>query len=90
MTRRSGIRRLASRALIALAAVLLAGGVGAGVVNRQALDGATFARHADAVRSDPAVAQLVGQRISDEVLALNPNLIALRPAIEAVTVNPTA
>lgn len=80
------MRRIWSRALIALACVLTAVGVLAGVVNRQLLDGPTFAEHADHVRSDTAVSQLIGQQISDRVLELNPNLIALRPAIEAVTV----
>jgi protein-disulfide isomerase-like protein with CxxC motif len=80
------MRRIWSRALIALACVLTAVGVLAGVVNRQLLDGPTFAEHADHVRSDTAVSELIGQQISDRVLELNPNLIALRPAIEAVTV----
>lgn len=80
------MRRIWSRALIAVACLLTAGGVMAGVVNRQLLDGSTFAEHADQVRSDTAVSQLIGQQISDRVVELNPNLVALRPAIEAITV----
>ena len=63
--------------------LLLLGGL-AGIVNRQVLDGPRFADHVDAVRSDPAVARLVGQRITDRVLELEPDLVAVRPLIEAV------
>ena len=63
--------------------LLLLGGL-AGIVNRQVLDGPRFAEHVDAVRSDPAVARLVGQRITDRVLELEPDLVAVRPLIEAV------
>lgn len=80
------MRHHISRALIAIACVLMAVGAAAGVANRQLLDGSRFAEHADAVRSDDSVSELLGLQLSTQVIELNPNLVALRPAIEAVTV----
>ena len=67
----------------ALGAVLLLLGVLAGVVNRQILDGSRFAGHVDALRRDPAVARQIGTAISDRVIAADPNLVAVRPLLEA-------
>lgn len=67
----------------ALGAVLLLLGVLAGVVNRQILDGSRFAAHVDALRRDPAVARQIGTAISDRVIAADPNLVAVRPLLEA-------
>ena len=66
-----------------LASVLLLFGILAGLVNRNVLDGPQFAGHVDAVRRDPAVASQVGQAITRRVLQVDPDLIALRPLVEA-------
>jgi hypothetical protein len=73
------------RALLAAACVLLTLGTLAGVVNREVLDGSRFAAHADTVRKDAHVSDLVGVAISDQLIKRDQNLVALRPAIEAVT-----
>ena len=80
------MRTAATRALLVLASLLLAAGTVAGITNREVLDGSRFAAHADAVRMNDNVAQLVGVAITDRVLEFNEHLVALRPAIEAVTV----
>ena len=81
------MRTVTIRGLTVLASLLLAVGVLAGVVNREVLDGSRLAAHADAVRSDTHVAQLVGVAISDQVINLDENLVAIRPAIESVLVS---
>ena len=76
-------RRVVSVICTVVAAVLLGVGVLAGVVNRQVLDGSNFARHVDAVRRDPAVSRQVGQAIAAQAITAVPNLVALRPLVEA-------
>ena len=66
-----------------LAGALLLVGLAAGVVNRQVLDGPRFANHIDAVRRDPAVSRQVGEAITNQALSAAPDLIALRPLMEA-------
>jgi hypothetical protein len=69
--------------LAGLGTVLLALGLLAGSVNREVLDGARFAEHVDTVRTDPAVARQLGQAITARVLAADPDLVAVRPLLEA-------
>ena len=76
-------RRVVSVICTVVAAVLLGVGVLAGVVNRQVLDGSNFARHVDAVRRDPAVSRQVGQAIAAQAITAVPDLVALRPLVEA-------
>ena len=75
-----------TRVLLVLASLLLALGTVSGVLNRQVFDGARFASHADAIREDAAVSQLVGEAISNRVIGLDPDLVALQPAIQSVMV----
>ena len=74
-----------SVAAAAVAAILLFGGLLAGFVNRNVLDGDRFASHVDAVRRDPAVARQVGQAMTDQLLRAAPDLVAVRPLIEATS-----
>jgi hypothetical protein len=67
-----------------LGGVLAVLGLLAGHVNRNVLDGPTFARHVDEIRTDDAVAAAIGRSITTQVLAANPDLVAVRPLIEAV------
>ena len=69
----------------AVAAIALFGGILAGFVNRNVLDGDRFASHVDAVRRDPAVARQVGQAMTDQLLRAAPDLVAVRPLIEATS-----
>jgi hypothetical protein len=70
--------------------LLVVGGVLAGLslvaghLNRELLDGPTFAANVDEVRQDPAVAQQVGRSISVQLLTVNPDLVAIRPLVETV------
>ncbi|HEY7104259.1 MAG TPA: hypothetical protein VH573_21700 [Mycobacteriales bacterium] len=71
------------RTLAAVGAVLLWLGLLAGAANREMLDGARFAAHVDAVRMDQQVAARAGEAISRQLLAADPDLIAVRPLLEA-------
>jgi hypothetical protein len=75
--------RRASVAMTALGSLLLFAGILVGLVNRNVLDGPRFAHHVDAVVSDPAVSRQIGRAITDQVLAARPDLVAVRPLIEA-------
>jgi hypothetical protein len=79
-------RRWGRRVLMTLAPILLSVGILAGVTNREVLDGARFAQHADAVRQDQQVSQLIGVAISQQIIAYDQDLVALRPAIESIMV----
>lgn len=72
-----------ARGLVALAVLCLVGGMGAGVVHRELLDADRFAEHADRVRTDPDVAAALGERITQELLAAEPDLVVIRPLIQA-------
>ncbi len=67
----------------AIGCLLLMLGILAGLVNRQVLDGDRFAGHVDNVRRDPAVSRQIGQAITAQVLATDPDLVAVRPLIDA-------
>jgi hypothetical protein len=72
------------RVLIVVGAVLAAIGLLAGHVNREVLDGPTFAANVDDIRRDDAVAAELGTAISNELLREHPNLVAIRPLVESV------
>ena len=79
-------RRLAVRALLVVGAVCAALGLVAGYTNRTVLDGPTFADRVDEVRRDPAVAEQAGAAIAASVLAARPDLVALAPLVQDVSV----
>ena len=79
-------RRRVVRALIVLGAVLAALGLIAGHVNRTALDGPTFVDNIDAIRRDDAVATQVGLEIAAQLIVANPDLVALAPLVQAVSI----
>jgi hypothetical protein len=76
-------RNRLSSVLVAVASVLLLLGLLAGSVNRSVLAGDSFAEHVDAIRTDSSVARQVGLAITGRLLAADPDLVALRPLIEA-------
>jgi hypothetical protein len=78
------VRRNLSTFAIALGCLLLVLGTVAGVLNRQVLDGPRFAKHVDAVRTDPSVSRVLGRAITDRVLVLDPDLVAVRPVVESL------
>jgi len=68
--------------LLAAVAALLA--LVAGSARRAVVDSDQFANRATAALEDPAVRALISARVADEVLAQEPDLIAVRPLIESV------
>ncbi|MEO8851405.1 MAG: hypothetical protein ABI360_06715, partial [Allobranchiibius sp.] len=80
-------RRPWAIALCALGAVLLALGTLAGITNRQVVDGARFASHADEIRQDDAVSRQVGIAMTDAVIKADADLTAVRPLIETAAIS---
>lgn len=78
-------RSVGRRVLLALATVLVALGMLAGLANRELLNGNRFAGHADDIRRDPAVARALGTVITDKIITANTNLAALRPLVQSTT-----
>ena len=72
------------RLLLVLGAVLAGLGLVAGYANRELLDGPTFAAHVDEIRRDDDVAARLGERITDQVLARNPDLVAIQPLVQSL------
>ncbi len=81
------MRRRWALALCALAAVLLAFGTLAGITNRQVVDGARFASHADQIRQDDAVSRQVGIAMTGAIIKADADLTAVRPLIEAASIS---
>ncbi len=75
---------LAVRLLVVIGGILAAFALVAGHLNRELLDGPTFAEHVDEIRRDDDVAAALGQSIATELILANPDLVALRPLVEAV------
>jgi hypothetical protein len=80
------MRSLLVRVLLVLGAVSAGLGVVAGHINRQVLDGPTFAHNVDKIRREPAVSTALGRAITAQLIGANPDLIALRPLIEEVAI----
>lgn len=74
------------RLLLVVGSICVALGLLAGHVNRQVFDGNTFAANVDEIRRDPDVAEQVGLEISRQVVAAAPDLAALRPLVDDVSV----
>jgi hypothetical protein len=72
------------RVLVVVGAILAALGLVAGHLNRELLDGPTFADHVDEIRRDDDVAAQLGASISDQLVGANPDLVAIRPLVESI------
>jgi hypothetical protein len=81
-----GTRRWSVRLLLVLGGVLAASGLIAGHLNRNLLDGPTFAANVDEVRRTDAVATQVGEALAEQIVLANPDLVALLPLVESVSV----
>jgi hypothetical protein len=79
-------RRWAIRGLLVVGGIMAALGLVAGHLNRNLIDGPTFAEHVDDLRRDDAVATHVGRSISTQLVQSRPDLIALLPLVEAVSI----
>jgi hypothetical protein len=71
------------RLLTVVGTLLLLLGTVAGVLHREVLDADRFADHVDAVRADPAVSRQLGALVTARLLAVQPDLTAIRPLLEA-------
>lgn len=81
------IRSVSARVLFVLGTVCLLVGLLAGVANREAINSDRFAAHVDSMRQDPAVARQLGLVVSDKVIGASPELVALRPLVEQVSIS---
>ncbi|MEP9364118.1 hypothetical protein ABLE68_14210 [Nocardioides sp. CN2-186] len=75
--------RYLSRALAVVGVALLVIGAVSGVVHREVLDADRFAAHVEAVRTDDAVSRELGVLVADQIIAAEPDLVALRPLLES-------
>ncbi|HZC52531.1 MAG TPA: hypothetical protein VE441_08550 [Mycobacterium sp.] len=81
-TRFARSRNIAALTGLILGGILLLASLVVGIVNREVLDAGRFSRHVDAIRTDSNVSTQVGAEITNRVLALDPDLVALRPVIQ--------
>ncbi|WP_344044193.1 hypothetical protein [Nocardioides panacihumi] len=75
--------RIVRFATSCLGTMLLLLGAVAGVINHEVLDADRFSAHVDAIRTDPDVARQLGALITRRLVEEQPDLVALRPLIEA-------
>jgi hypothetical protein len=76
---------VAARVLVVVGAACAALGLVAGHLNRELLDGPTFANHVDEIRRDEEVATAVGRSISEQLVLARPDLVAIRPLVDQVS-----
>ena len=77
-------RELLVRLLVLLAALAAVLALVAGYARHAVVDSGQFANRATTALEAPAVRALISARVADEVLAQEPDLIAVRPVIESV------
>lgn len=77
-----GARTWAGRVFLLLGTLLTIAAIAVGLLHREVLDAGRFSRSVDSIRSDSAVSEQLGREITRQVLALDPDLVALRPVIE--------
>ncbi len=83
-------RRALPFVLVPVGSLLVVLGVVAGYANHVLLDGPTFAGKVDAVRQAEPVSRVLGRTLTDQYLARQPNLVALRPLIDSVAASAVA
>jgi hypothetical protein len=77
-------QRLVVFALAAVAAVALLGAVVTGYATRTFFDADQFAARATAALDDDAVASQAASRVADQLVAAEPNLVAVQPVLQSV------
>ena len=77
-------RRTASRVLVVVGSVLLVLATLAVVLYRTFLDTASFAAGVDEIRQTDVVADALGVELADQIVAADPDLVAVRPLVEQV------
>lgn len=76
--------RIPTAGLAALGALALVAAVVVAYLSRAVFDADRFADRASAALADEAVSDRVAERVSDELVAADPDLIAFRPVLEGV------
>jgi hypothetical protein len=82
----TGMRRATSWLLLVLGGVLLAAAVPAGYANRTILDADTFADRVDELRLSDEVSALLGREVAQQLVAANPDLVAIAPLVEQIAI----
>jgi hypothetical protein len=80
------MRRASSWVLLVLGAALIALAVPVGYLNRTVLDAPTFASRVDELRRRDDVSSVIGREVSQQLIAQNPDLVALAPLVEQVSI----
>lgn len=80
------MRTIGVRILVVVGSTLLVAGLIAGHVSRQVLNQDAFAGHVQTIRKSDEVSSAAGKFVTAELLKANPDLVAIRPLIEAVAV----
>ncbi len=78
------LREATARACRLVGIVLVALGLTLAYANRVVFDADAFADRAALSLGDPRVSGFVGDRLADEVIAQNPDLVAVRPVLSTV------
>ncbi|MFW0794316.1 hypothetical protein AAFP30_10935 [Gordonia sp. CPCC 205515] len=80
------MRQVAARVLFVVGVCSLVLGLFAGLANREVVNSQNFAAHVDSIRQDPDVARQLGLIVSDRIIDASPELVALRPLLESVSI----
>ena len=80
------MRTILSWLFLVLGAVLLALSIPAGYVNRTVLDAPTFASKVNELRQRDDVSDVLGRELGQEIIARNPDLVAIGPLVDQVAI----
>ena len=80
------MRAVLSWTFLVLGAVLLALSIPAGYINRTVLDAPTFADKVNELRQRDDVSDVLGREISAQIIANNPDLVALAPLVDQISI----
>ena len=79
-------RRVISWVLLVAGGLFVAAAIPAGYLNRTVLDAPTFAERVDELRRRDDVSAVLGAELSRQLLVRNPDLVAVAPLLETVSV----
>ena len=80
------MRTILSWLFLVLGAVLLTLSIPAGYVNRTVLDAPTFASKVNELRQRDDVSDVLGRELGNEIIARNPDLVAIGPLVDQVAI----
>lgn len=79
------MRKILPWLFLVVGTVLLALSIPAGFVNRTMLDAPTFADNVNELRQRDDVSKVLGQELSQQIVAQNPDLVAIKPLVDQVS-----